>query len=101
MNSRQLTAHGTCRMKPLVQFPLSGFLVVWIGCSLVVPKETLYLRAAQNLARQALRIRGPRLGRGATNMSSPSIGKACCKGGRTNRTFTAERRCRSDVIPAF
>jgi len=40
-------------MKPLVQFPLSGLLVVLIGCSLVVPKETLYLRAAQNLATQA------------------------------------------------
>src|SRR3989442_12256535 len=53
MKSRQLTAHGTCRMKALVQFPLSGFLVVLIGCSLVVPKETVYLRAAQNLGMQA------------------------------------------------
>jgi hypothetical protein len=40
-------------MKPLVQLQLLGFLVVLIGCTLFVPKETLYLRAAQNLATQA------------------------------------------------
>lgn len=39
-------------MKPLIQFSLGGFLVVLIGCSLFVPKETLYLRAAQGVATQ-------------------------------------------------
>ena len=40
-------------MRALVQPQLLVFLVVLIGCTLFVPKETLYLRAAQNLATQA------------------------------------------------
>jgi len=39
-------------MKSLVQFCLWGLLVVLIGCTLLVPKETLYLRASQGVATQ-------------------------------------------------
>lgn len=39
-------------MKPLVQVPLLGFMVVMMGCMLFVPKETLYLRSALDQATQ-------------------------------------------------
>ena len=56
-------------MKPLVQFALLGFLVVLIGCTPFIPKETLYLRGAQNLATQA-EVR-ERLGAPRTETSAP------------------------------
>ena len=44
-------------MKPLVRRFFLSFAVVSIGCTMFVPKETLYLRAAQGVATQE-QVRG-------------------------------------------
>ena len=39
-------------MKTLLQISLWGVLAVMVGCALLTPKETLYLRSAQDRATQ-------------------------------------------------
>ena len=56
-------------MKALVQFAFLGFLLVLVGCTLLVPKETLYLQAARDVATQA-EVR-ERLGAPRTETSVP------------------------------